>query len=154
MITPATAPEETVAHAIERFWETFPPVWNRIRGNLRLVLARRSDVTVEQFHVLRNLRHGCRTASELATALQISRPAVSQVLDGLVEAGMVARTHSVIDRRNIELELTEAGKALIVSIYGENRAWMKEKMAALSAEQVEDVHRALDILFASFCESE
>ena len=136
MITPAPAPDETVVHAIERFWETFPPVWTRIRGNLRLVLAGRSEVTVEQFHALRNLRHGCRTASELATALQISRPAVSQVLDGLVDGGLVRRTQSVIDRRNIELELTEEGKRLIVSIYNENRAWMKEKMAALSAAEV------------------
>jgi DNA-binding MarR family transcriptional regulator len=152
MIT--SAPEDTVVHAIERFWETFPPVWTRIRGNLRLVLAGRSEVTVEQFQMLRYLRNGCRTASELSTKLQISRPAVSQVLDGLVEGGYVGRTHSVVDRRNIELELTQEGKRLIVSIYNDNRAWMKEKMACLTEGEIECVNQALEILKNTFCETE
>ena len=144
--------EEVLQEAIETFWETFPPVWRRIRSNLRLIIANHFEITVEEFHILRNVCHGVRSASELATVLQISRPAVSQAVDGLVEKGLLSRETNFRDRRFVTLEITAAGSELINTIFQINRNWMKAKMAGLSTEEIASISRALKILKDTFVE--
>jgi DNA-binding transcriptional ArsR family regulator len=45
-------------------------------------------------HLLEELRRGPKTVSELAAGLPISRPAVSQHLKALLDAGLVSATSS------------------------------------------------------------
>ena len=42
--------------AIDRFWETVPPLWNTVRSHIRATATGKFDITVEQFHVLRYVR--------------------------------------------------------------------------------------------------
>ena len=76
--------------AIDEFWATIPPVWNRIKGNLRSIAEENYDISVEQFHILRHIRKGLTSVSELAEVKQISRSAISQAVDLLVEPGLSA----------------------------------------------------------------
>src|SRR5512135_2334585 len=103
--------------AIDRFWETVPPVWNFVRSHIRTTATENFDITVEQFHVLRYVRRGKDCMSELAAAKNISRPAISQAVDILVHKGLLARTQSTQDRRYVELSLTEAGNALLDAVF-------------------------------------
>jgi DNA-binding MarR family transcriptional regulator len=144
--------ERVLQEAIETFWETFPPVWRRIRSNLRVIIANHFEITVEEFHILRNVCHGVRTSSELATTLQISRPAVSQAVDGLVEKGLLSRQTNTRDRRFVTLDITSAGSELINKIFQQNRSWMKEKMTRLSTDEVASVNRAMKLLKNTFVE--
>ncbi len=142
--------EESIQTAIERFWETVPPVWNHVRDNVRALASEQFGVSVEQFHVLRHIRKGVSTVSELAEARHISRPGVSQAVDGLVAQGWVSRQQDAADRRQVNLALTPAGDVLLNQIFRQNRAWMAEKMAGLSAEELEAIRRGLEILKATF----
>lgn len=142
--------EESVQTAIEHFWETIPPVWNRIRNNVRGLASEQFGMSVEQFHILRMIRKGLSTVSELAEARQISRPGVSQAVEGLVVQGLVSRQQDAADRRQVNLALTPAGDALLNQIFRQNRAWMAEKMAGLSVEELAAVSRGLEILKATF----
>ena len=142
--------EEVIQSTIERFWETIPPVWNRIRGNVRGIASEQYEMSVEQFHILRHIRKGLSSVSELAEVRQISRPAISQAVDGLVERGLISRHQDEVDRRYVNLALTASGDALLNVIFRQNRAWMAEKMAGLSADQLDAVCRGLEILKAAF----
>src|SRR5512139_2537797 len=114
--------------AIDRFWETVPPLWNAVRSHIRATATAKFDITVEQFHVLRYVRRGTNSVSELATAKNISRPAISQAVEVLVKKGLLTRVQSKEDRRCIDLVLTEAGNNLLDTVFKKTRSWMKERM--------------------------
>ena len=104
-----------------------------------------SIFTVEQFHILRYVRRGIGSMSELATAKNISRPAISQAVDILVNKGLLTRVQSTQDRRFVELALTDEGNALLDTVFKETRGWMKERMSALSADELETIAKAMEV---------
>ena len=132
--------------AIDRFWETVPPLWNSIRYHIRATATAKFDISVEQFHVLRYVRRGTDSVSELATAKNISRPAISQAVEILVKKGLLTRVPSKEDRRCVELVLTEAGNHLLDTVFKETRGWMKERMGELSSEELETIAKAMEIM--------
>ena len=141
-----TSSEQLREKAIDRFWETVPPLWNTVRSHIRTTATAKFDITVEQFHVLRYVRRGPNSMSELAVAKNISRPAISQAVDVLVKKGLLTRVRSSTDRRVIELALTDAGNALLDTVFRENREWMKERMNGLNAEELATIGKAMEAL--------
>ena len=139
------APVHLYDEAIDRFWETIPPLWNVVRSHIRATATTQFDITVEQFHVLRHVRRGI-SMSELATARSISRPAISQAVDLLVNKGLLTRVQSTQDRRFVELALTKAGNHLLDTVFQESREWMKGRMHALTTDELETVARAMEIM--------
>lgn len=132
--------------AIDRFWETVPPLWCMIRGHIRSTAAARFDLTFEQFHILRHVRKGITSVSDLASAKNISRPAISQAVDVLVNKGLLCRIQNAQDRRFVELSLTPAANELLDAVFKETRSWMKERLQTLSADELSDVIKAFEIL--------
>ncbi|MFN8381557.1 MAG: MarR family transcriptional regulator [Anaerolineales bacterium] len=139
-------PESLREKAVDRFWETVPPLWNFVRSHIRATATGNFDITVEQFHVLRYVRRGSGSMSELATAKNISRPAISQAVDVLVKKGLLTRIQSKTDRRFVELALTEDGNALLDTVFKETRGWMKGRLSKLSADELETIAKAMDIM--------
>ena len=144
--------EELLYQAIERFWETIPPVWNTIKHNVRSTATDHFDISVEQFHILRHIRKGIVSVSDLATERQISRPAISQAVDVLVDKGLIARGENAEDRRFVQLELTPTGNDLLNTVFEKNRAWMKEQMASLTQEEMNTLLEGLVVLKKTFLE--
>jgi DNA-binding MarR family transcriptional regulator len=131
--------------ALDGFWDTVPPLWNFVRSYIRVTASSNFDITVEQFHVLRFVRKGM-SISDLATAKNISRPAISQAVNALVKKGLLTRTQSLIDRRYVELTLTSEGNALLDSVFKETRKWMKARMNKLSATELDTIARAMEAM--------
>ncbi len=132
--------------AIDRFWETIPPLWNLVRSHIRATATGNFDITVEQFHVLRHVRRGVTSMSDLAVAKNISRPAISQAVDVLVKKGLLTRVQSVQDRRVVDLALTEEGIALLDAVFEATREWMKERMSGMSTEELETIAKAMTMM--------
>ena len=132
--------------AIDRFWETVPPLWGMIRTHIRGEAVKNCDISVEQFHILRHVRRGIGSISELATAKNISRPAISQAVEVLVKKGFLTRVQSTQDRRFVELKLTDAGNQLLDTVFQETRAWMKVRMSPLTTGELEAVVNAMEAL--------
>jgi len=132
--------------AIDRFWETVPPLWNSVRSHIRATATANFDISVEQFHVLRYVRRGTDSVSELATAKNISRPAISQAVEILVKKGLLTRVPKKEDRRCVDLVLTKAGNDLLDTVFKETRRWMKEQMQDLNSEELETITRAMEIM--------
>jgi DNA-binding MarR family transcriptional regulator len=141
-----TSPERLREQAIDRFWETVPSLWNTVRSHIRATATAKFDISVEQFHVLRYVRRGTDSMSELATAKNISRPAISQAVDVLVKKGLLTRVQSTEDRRYVDLALTEAGNNLLDTVFQENRKWMKERMCDLSTDELETMVNAMEVM--------
>lgn len=83
-------------------------------------IAARSVVEVEDRVTLPQLRvlvliasRGTMNLNALAEAMGVHTSNASRVCDRLVAAGLLRRTESTLDRRNLVLELTEEGSALI-----------------------------------------
>lgn len=146
MLTHEIASEELLQRTIDKYWESVLPVWIRIRGNLRTIATSHFDISIEQFHILRHIRKGAHSVSELAEVKQISRPAISQAVDLLVEKGLITRQHTVKDRRYVRLELTQNGEAMLNTIFQINREWMMARLSALSAEEAEAVLQSMDVM--------
>jgi DNA-binding MarR family transcriptional regulator len=145
-----TTTQELVRQSIDRFWECIPSAWNRVRTNLHLIASENFDISYEQFSILRHIRKGSKSISELADAKQISRPAISQAVDLLVERGLISRQQSTQDRRWVDLELTQSGNDILNTIYKKNSDWMEEKLAVLRPEELQCLLSGLEALKKTF----
>ena len=145
-----TATDEALKQAIDQYWETVPLVWNQIRSHLRSIAMEQFDISVGQFYVLRHIRKGLTSVRDIADARQISRPAISQEVDLLVEKGLITRKQAAEDRRFVHLALTKEGEVLINQMFALNRAWMVERMAQLSADDLNQITQGLKQLKSTF----
>ena len=143
---PPSSKEELLQQTIDRFWETVPPLWSRIRSHLRSTAAEQFGITVEQFHILRHIRRGQASVSELAEAKNISRPAISQAVNLLVNKGFITRIPDTRDRRHVRLALTASGDALLDAIFDETRQWMIQILSPLSDEELQSLMHGMDSL--------
>jgi DNA-binding MarR family transcriptional regulator len=135
---------------VDSVLDTLPPVWDRIRSNLRTAATAKFGISLEQFHDLRHIKHGYSSVGELAEKRQISRPAVSQAVAILVAKGLVTRHEEEGDRRFVRLGLTPYAREVMDANFEENRAWMRAKMASLSTDELATVGRAMEILRSAF----
>ncbi len=74
-----------------------------------------ASVTLPQFRVLAFLSEGEWAASVLAERLEVSRPSVTALVDGLVERGWVERRESPDDRRRVLHQITDEGRSVLSS---------------------------------------
>jgi len=139
---------------VDSILNTLPPVWDRIRANLRSAATASFGITLEQFHVLRHIRKGYHSVSELATKKQISRAAVSQAVQILVAKGLVTRQPRMEDRRCVWLEITPFAAKILEQHYEANRVWMRAQMSALVPEERAVIRKAMSILRETFIPGE
>jgi DNA-binding MarR family transcriptional regulator len=144
--------EDLLNQVANGFWETFPPYWNMVRAHIRQVAADNFGITVEQFHILRQIRRGIHSGSELAAEKRISRAAISKAVDTLVNQNLVSRQENPQDRRFTRLELTAEGATLLAAIFDETRSWMKRNLDNLSETELESIIQAMAALKKTFPE--
>jgi len=86
--------------------------------------------------------------TELSEILVRSSGGMTQILDRLERAGLVARAADPSDRRKVIVELTPAGLATAERANERYAAQREALLAALSPEEVDDVDRAIHRLLA------
>ena len=109
--------------------------------------AKESGLSMSQMGALFHLhRKGSCAVSDLGDHLDITNAAASQMLDRLVEQGLILRTEDPNDRRLKHIVLTERGKQLIHDSLHARQAWTDELAASLTAEEKKTLTDALHIL--------
>jgi DNA-binding MarR family transcriptional regulator len=81
-----------------------------------MALATMNDaaITLPQVLLLNHVeRRGATSPSELAEAMHTSLPAVSQMIDRLVQQGLLDRTDDPVDRRRKSLATTAAARSFL-----------------------------------------
>ena len=101
-----------------------------------------------QQHVLVKLykSEGHMTQRELQEAAGISSASVSEVLAKLECAGLIARSRSDEDRRQMDIELTEAGRARAEDHIEERRRFEAQCLTCLTEEEQKQLVGMLDRL--------
>jgi DNA-binding MarR family transcriptional regulator len=100
-----------------RLVDTLSTALRMISRPLQETLEREEDVSLDQWRTLRALSASeGRTMGELSERLQIPAASVTRIVDGLVDRALVFRHGSAVDRRRVEVLLSEAGGALLVRL--------------------------------------
>jgi DNA-binding MarR family transcriptional regulator len=76
-------------------------------------------------------------ASDISSRLCISGPAVSRSLNRLEDKGLIIRTIGRNDRRNVYIELTEAGISELKIDMGKYTRFMEATLSHLSDDEME-----------------
>jgi DNA-binding MarR family transcriptional regulator len=89
--------------------------------------------------------HPCNL-SELAVRQAVSLPTMSNSISVLVERGWVKRVPSPDDRRQVVLELTPDGRAVLVEIKNQAEARVAESLGQLSSDDLKSLSVGIAIL--------
>ena len=82
----------------------------------------------------------------LASYLDISNPAVSQMIEQLVGAGLVRRIANPADRRGKLLELTKTGKELVSQAKIAHHHWVQAIAEDIEPEDIPEIKKSVEIV--------
>lgn len=107
---------------------------------------KRHGLSTPQIHALMYIYHsgGCQV-SDLGALTDVSNAAASQMLERLVQHGLVDRRENPKDRRNKLVTLSEKGKGLFHESVMSNQ-YLMEILEVLTLEQRQAVHNAFILL--------
>jgi len=109
----------------------------------RLLARHDPPMTVAQHLALRAIRRDGVSGAELARRTGVSGPAVSQLLAGLTEAGLLEREADAADRRRQRLALTDAGERAFASAEAMLRAELGTLLEPLPPAEIDALARLL-----------
>ena len=125
--------------------DVVPQVMRTVRSEMRQ--HRAADLTVVQFRTLAFLsRQPGASLSVVADHIGLTLPAMSTLVDGLVDRKLVARSPAPNDRRRITLTLTDLGQTTWEITHTRTEAKLADRLVGLSAGDRELVTRAMEIL--------
>jgi DNA-binding MarR family transcriptional regulator len=132
--------------------ETFRAAyWQAMRDfeTLRLHQWEQFQLTLPQLRVLFQVRRSPGiTTGHLARGMGITMSTTSGLVSKLADRGLIARRSSEDDRRQIPLELTEAGQRLAGELAESSRPFLDSVIAELG-DDLATVVAALEILIAA-----
>lgn len=88
------------------------------------------------------------TIGEMADELLLQQPTVTKIVDRLVVEGLVARKTSARDRRQVIVDLTPRGSALVAALQNEAEQHQNAVLAAYSKSEVDTLFRVLRTVLA------
>lgn len=125
--------------------ETAPAIVQAIRMQMRA--ERLHELSVPQFRTLAFIgrQPGC-SLSDAAEFIGMTLPSMSVLINGLVAEGLVLRQTSLLDRRRVTLNLTEAGAAVHARALEGTLAWLSLQLESLPETERQTVMEAMEIL--------
>jgi DNA-binding MarR family transcriptional regulator len=135
-------PKTTADQVAITILETLPPSMRAIREQMRA--GRVDGMSVAQFRLLIFVRRNPGTSlSPLAEHLATSLPAASQLVERLVQIGLLTRGPHPESRRRIEVHLTPAGAAALAQCDARTRAWLCDRLSGLDEADLERIEGSL-----------
>lgn len=111
------------------------------------LFAKSTGLSMPQFSILMQLHHrGDCGIGDIGASFDITNAAASQLVDKLVQSGLIQREEDPNDRRAKRLSLTEKGRKLIRQGMEERHRWVDQLAAELTAQERDTVIEALRIL--------
>jgi DNA-binding MarR family transcriptional regulator len=109
--------------------------------------AKSTGLSMPQFGVLMQLHYrGACGMSKVSEGFDITPAAASQLVDKLVQSGLIQRVEDPHDRRAKLLNLTDKGRDLIQQGIEERYRWVEELAGQLTAEERSQVSEALNTM--------
>lgn len=135
---------DTVVHVLQEW------IGALMRGSMRsfILYMKENDLSMSQVGALFQINRGSSNVSDLGEGLGISIAAASQMLERLVQQGLIVRLEDPQDRRVKQLALTDKGRRIMQASVQARQSWLEELVAALSASERELVASAMKVLIA------
>ena len=95
------------------------------------------------FNIGRNREKG---VADLGEELHISSAAASQMLDKLVQQGLVSRSENPDDRRSKRLSLTDRGQEILRRSVDARQLWVDELASSLTEDEMTNASRTISLL--------
>lgn len=114
----------------------------------RLLAGHRPSLTVAQYEALRAVAAGEASGASLARRAGVSGPAVSQLLAGLVDAGLLRRDPQAGDRRRRALALSGHGRRVLRSADALLADRLESLLGELPPPEADALARALPVVAA------
>lgn len=120
-----------------------------MRHSMRGLLAHSKDhgLSMSQIGALFHLRRkGVCGVSDIGDDLGVTSAAASQMLERLVQQGLVRRSEDPHDRRGKQIVLTAKGASLLQGVIHARQSWLDMLAERLSPHEQEQIMQALQIL--------
>src|SRR3954466_11773219 len=104
-------------------------------------------LSLGQWAALRTLEsHGPMTPSELAAHEKVQPPSITKILASLESHGYVSRTPDPLDRRQVVLAATPAGRSLLADDRRRKDKWLSQRLQTLDPTERAALAAALPVL--------
>jgi DNA-binding MarR family transcriptional regulator len=127
----------------------------------RDIISQNLGVSTQQWLILLHLAHDPNIpyfdkakhkkpmmASEIADSLDVSRPNVTNMVNILLEKGLIDQVEDEVDRRRKRLVLSEKGQELVNSLQPSRKALNQKLFDGFSAGQKEQLLEMLELFMA------
>lgn len=111
-----------------------------------------TDVTAQQFRVLRIIGHGPVTVGEISNHINSKLSAAARLLRRLEVKGWIVKRQDENDRRVFWLELTEAGRQIMESLECRREKVFQEMFDKLPITEQETIVRGIRLILKSLAE--
>lgn len=112
-----------------------------------VLFARERNTSMAMINALFSVHYkGKCGVSDLGENLGVSNAAASQMLEKMVQQGLVAREEDPQDRRNKLITLTDEGSLLVRDSMEARRGWMIELVKMLSPNEQDQIQASLQLL--------
>ena len=112
-----------------------------------MAYARQNGLSMAQLGALFQIRHrGSIGVSNLGEDMGVTSSAASQMLERLVQQGLILRSEDPSDRRVKQVALTDKGLQVLQESIRARESWLSDLAEALSDPEKEAVIAALDVL--------
>ena len=109
--------------------------------------ARENGLSMSMIGTLFHLsKKGCAGVTDLGDHLGVTSAASSQMLERLVQQGLILRTEDPTDRRVKQIVLTEKGHHVLDESVRARQGWLDDLVEILSREEKELIKGALDLM--------
>jgi DNA-binding MarR family transcriptional regulator len=136
---------ETLSKSIARWVDVF--MFRSLQDLLQFL--KENGMTMTHYTIFMQIyKLGPCSVTKIAGLLNISKPAASQMVERLVEQGLLGREEDILDRRVTRVALTSAGCDLTRACISARTQWL-EDLPALSESQQLAIVSALDELTAA-----
>ena len=111
-----------------------------------ILYSKESGLSMSQFGALFRVMRGDSGVSDMAGELGITNAAASQMLERLVQQGLITRTEDPHDRRAKQIVLTEKGREMLQGALSARQGWLDILAKTLSPAEKEQVAASLNLL--------
>lgn len=113
---------------IRSFIRQFSNELNRLLGN---------SITATEYSILSHLSHKSpQIVTELSQEFQVSVSHITHVTDQLVQKQLAQRKRSQLDKRVVEIHITNKGKELVKTISQKKKAYVNQKFSSLTTDEI------------------
>jgi len=116
-------------------------------------MLRKQSATISEYSMTERetigllMRNSSLLPTELAHLTKVKTQSMSQILNRLVEQGVIKRTPSKDDKRKVYISITSAGKKIVEKARYEWDEWLKSKIeTSLNEKEKELIIKVLPVL--------